>query len=136
MLKHQFDSSETKRYNDRCTVVTLKGYVTNVPEHHPKDWVYEQSRVNAYDLIEEIQFTVKGKAIRSLDDKDDPVLAERIAESRAKAKLYNFISRLNNEMMKEAQKTLENCNLTKIRYDLLEAKEESHLKELYDNTRK
>lgn len=90
---------KVQKFNDRATVVTLKGDLKipmEVMYSMPKevcDWMTKKSnpKVKVYHWQGIISVTVTGKAIRSEKDKDDPVLAERIAECRAKLKLYEFI---------------------------------------------
>ncbi len=90
---------KVQKFNDRATVVTLKGDLKipmEVMYSMPKevcDWMTKKSnpKIKVYHWQGIISVTVTGKAIRSEKDKDDPVLAERIAECRAKLKLYEFI---------------------------------------------
>ena len=90
---------KVQKFNDRVTVVTLKGDLRipmEVMNSMPKkmwDWMADKinPRVKVYHWQGIINVIVTGKAVRSKEDKDDPVLAERIAECRAKIKLYKFI---------------------------------------------
>lgn len=90
---------KVQKFNDRVTVVTLKGDLRipmEVMNSMPKkiwDWMTDKinPRVKVYHWQGIISVIVTGKAIRSKEDKDDPVLAERVAECRAKIKLYKFI---------------------------------------------
>lgn len=90
---------KVQKFNDRVTVVILKGDLKipmEVMNSMPKkiwDWMKKKSnpKVKIYHWQGVINVTVTGKAVRSNEDKDDPVLAERIAECRAKIKLYKFI---------------------------------------------
>lgn len=90
---------KVQKFNDRVTVVTLKGDLRipmEVMNSMPKkmwDWMSDKinPRVKVYHWQGIINVIVTGKAVRSKEDKDDPVLAERIAECRAKIKLYKFI---------------------------------------------
>lgn len=90
---------KVQKFNDRVTVVTLKGDLRipmEVMNSMPKkmwDWMTDKinPRVKVYHWQGIINVIVTGKAVRSKEDKDDPVLAERIAECRAKIKLYKFI---------------------------------------------
>lgn len=88
-----------QKFNDRVTAVTLKGdmqipieVMTSIPKK-VHDWMTKKSnpKVKVYHWQGIINITATGKAIRSEKDKDDPVLAERIAECRAKLKLYEFV---------------------------------------------
>ncbi len=90
---------KVQKFNDRVTVVTLKGDLKipmKVMDSMPKkmwDWMAKKSnpKVKVYHWQGIINITATGKAVRSNEDKDDSVLAERIAECRAKIKLYKFI---------------------------------------------
>lgn len=90
---------KVQKFNDRVTVVTLKGDLRipmEVMNSMPKkmwDWMTDKinPRVKVYHWQGIINVIVTGKAVKSKEDKDDPVLAERIAECRAKIKLYKFI---------------------------------------------
>lgn len=90
---------KVQKFNNRATVVTLKGDLKipmEVMYSMPKEiqnWMTDKinPRVKVYHWQGIIEVIVTGKAIRSEKDKDDPVLAERIAECRAKLKLYEFI---------------------------------------------
>lgn len=90
---------KVQKFNDRVTVVTLKGELKipmEVMNSMPKevcDWMMNKinPRVKVYHWQGIINVIVTGKAVRSKEDKDDSVLAERIAECRAKIKLYKFI---------------------------------------------
>lgn len=90
---------KVQKFNDRVTIVTLKGDLRipmEVMNSMPKkmwDWMKDKinPKVEVYHWKGIINIIVTGKAVRSKDDKDDPVLAERVAECRAKIKLYKFI---------------------------------------------
>lgn len=90
---------KVQKFNDRVTVVTLKGDLRipmEVMNSIPKkmwDWMTKRSnpKVKVYHWQDIINVTTVGKAVRSEEDKNNPVLAERIAECRAKIKLYNFV---------------------------------------------
>ena len=93
---------KVQKFNDRATVVTLKGdmqipieVITSMPKK-VCDWMIKKSnpKVKVYHWQSIINITAKGKAVRSKDGKDDPVLAERIAECRAKIAIYKFVTHL------------------------------------------
>lgn len=118
MWKVSFDKNTYKkveRFNDRVTVVTLKGTL-KVPENWllslPKEvctWLSSKKsnpKVQYNMLHDVIYITVKGKAIRRNEDKDNPVLAERIAECRARMIIYKFVYSLLNKYIKYYVKTL------------------------------
>lgn len=90
---------KVKRYNDKVTAVTLKGdlkvskkVMHSMPE---KMWDWMKDKINPRVRVLHwqgiINITATGKAVKSENDKDDSVLAERIAECRAKLKLYEFV---------------------------------------------
>ena len=105
MWKVSFKDSKYKKvqkFNDRVTVVTLKGdmkipleVMTSMPKE-VYNWMMNKinPKVQVYHWQGIISITATGKAVRSEDDKDDPVLAERIAECRAKITIYKFVTRL------------------------------------------
>ena len=109
MLKVSFKDGfkKVQRFNERATVVTLKGEVV-VPywELFPnkiQEWMFqEQNTVEAEDTISRLKIKAVGKSVRAEEDADNPVLAERIAEARAKLKIYNFMYRLCNKLLKHS----------------------------------
>lgn len=90
---------KVQKFNDRVTIVTLKGDLKvpkEVMNSMPKkmwDWMKDKinPRVRVLHWQGIINITATGKAVKSENDKDDSVLAERIAECRAKLKLYEFV---------------------------------------------
>lgn len=93
---------KVQKFNDRATVVTLKGNMKiplEVMTSMPKEvcnWMMNKinPKVRVYHWQGIISITATGKAVRSEDDKDDPVLAERIAGCRAKIAIYKFVTHL------------------------------------------
>ena len=87
------------KVEDRVTTVSIIGetqfppyFWSNVP-NKVFDWpVCNENWIVSYNYIK-----FQGKAVRHPDDEDDPVLAERIAEARAKIKLYKFMYNLLKE---------------------------------------
>lgn len=88
-----------QKFNDRVTAVTLKGdmqipieVITSMPKE-VCDWMLNKinPKVQVYHWQGIISITATGKAVKSEDDKDDSVLAERIAECRAKIAIYKFV---------------------------------------------
>lgn len=93
---------KVQKFNDRATVVTLKGdlkipieVMTSIPKKM-HDWMMKKSnpKVKVYPWQGIISIVVKGKFIKSKEDKEDSVSAERIAECKAKIKLYKFMCTL------------------------------------------
>lgn len=111
MLKVSFKDKEgcpAKRvevFNDKATVVTLTG-VVKAPEWWwkiPKEihkWMVNHPSVEVYDnLLGNVIVKVIGKSICSDEDEFNPVLGERIAEARAKKKLYGFMLTLTKKLI-------------------------------------
>ena len=115
MFKVTFKNKAVQHFNDRATVVTLEAHLKypNVeflmPDRIDK-WVCS-SDIATYDGWG-IAFRSQGKAVRSLDDNDTPVYAERIAEARAKIKVYQFMHTLLGKIYRHHLSVLfgkENC---------------------------
>ena len=95
------DFKKVERFNNKVTKVTLKGTIKNIYAlddlNIPQpiyDWMRDDNCKNP-DTLE-----VSGIAVRSDNDKDDPVLGERLAEARAKLKIYKFMKTFCNKMLK------------------------------------
>lgn len=143
---------KVQKFNDRVTVVTLKGDMRipmEVMNSMPKDvygWMEKKSnpKVKCYPWNSIIGITATGKAVRSKEDKDDPVLAERIAECRAKIAIYKFVTYLiyqyinyyvkltsgKNSRIEVDPKQNDSLYTVYGKYLILEGKEFRHLKEL------
>lgn len=143
---------KVQKFNDKVTVVTLKGDMKipiEVTASMPKDvygWMEKKSnpKVKCYPWNSIIGITATGKAVRSKEDKDDPVLAERIAECRAKIAIFGFIAQFTQKYLncykrlmvgkngfiatRDVQK--ESIYGINERYCILWMKEQKHLKEL------
>ena len=100
-------SKKVQTFNDRVTIVTLKGRMAlpnwwyNIPSDI-LDWVRRHPSIDAWESLanNELVIVVQGKTIRAEEDEDNPVIAERIAESRAKIRLYKFLEKLCEKLMK------------------------------------
>lgn len=90
---------KVERFNGKTTVVTLtasinlpKDFIVSLP---PKvfDWAINHSNplvsINFGNCM--MVISAKGKTIRNDDDEDQPLLGERIAEYKAKMKIYGFM---------------------------------------------
>ena len=150
------DFKKVERFNNKVTKVTLKGTIKNIYAlddlNIPQpiyDWMRDDNCKNP-DTLE-----VSGIAVRSDNDKDDPVLGERLAEARAKLKIYKFMKTFCNKMLKYYKFKLygtkanneiivktspeglsNNDSLLKayMKYDNLVDVENTHIKQLlYDN---
>ena len=98
---------KVQKFNDRVTVVTLKGdmqipieVITSTPKE-VCDWMMNKinPKVQVYHWQGIISITATGKAVKSEDDKDNPVLAERIAECRAKIAIFGFIAQFTQKYL-------------------------------------
>lgn len=107
MLKVSFKDGfkKVQRFNERATVVTLTGEVL-IPswEMFPnkiQKWMFdEQNTVDVEDTISRLKIKAVGKSVKAEEDTDNPVLAERIAEARAKLKIYRFMYKLCEKMLR------------------------------------
>lgn len=95
------DFKKVERFSNKVTKVTLKGTIKNIYAlddlNIPQpicDWMRDN---NCKDLN---TIEVAGTAIRNDKDKDDPVLGERLAEARAKLKIYKFMRTFCHKMLK------------------------------------
>lgn len=111
MLKVSFKDKEgcpakkVEVFNDKATVITLTG-VIKAPEWWwkiPKEihkWMANHPSVEVYDnLLGNVIVKVIGKSICSDEDEFNPVFGERIAEARAKKKLYGFMLTLTKKLI-------------------------------------
>lgn len=132
MLEHRFKNREVHRYNNKCTEVILTGDIKNLPHdrHIPYEWMSKQSKVKAERLYSGLRFRVSGKAIRSDEDADDPVLAERLAEGRAKRELYLFLAKMSALMTIDIAKEISAVEDAFDKYKHLYHKEDGHLSDL------
>lgn len=147
---------KVQKFNDRVTVVTLKGDLRipmEVMNSMPKkmwDWMVDKinPRVKIYHWQGIISVTATGKAVKSEDDRDDPVLAERIAECRAKIAIYKFVTHLIYSYINYYIKLIGGKAMTKVnseqndsllsiyeKYVILESKELKHLRKLIESTK-
>lgn len=107
MLKVSFKEGfkKVQKFNERATVVTLTGEVI-IPswEMFPNKiqrWMFdEQNTVDVEDTISLLKIKAVGKSVKAEEDTDNPVLAERIAEARAKLKIYRFMYKLCKKMLR------------------------------------
>lgn len=148
---------KVQKFNDRVTIVTLKGdlripmEVMNSMPGKMWKWMADKinPRVKVYPWQGIINIIVTGKAVRSKDDEDDPVLAERIAECRAKIAIYNFVSHLiyeyihyyltltmgkNNKILVDLEQN-DSLNTIFRKYVILEDKKSKHLSKLIESAK-
>ena len=91
---------KVERFNNKVTKVTLEGIINNI---------YNQNSISIPTPVFEWMASIigshiniikmSGTAIRNDNDKDDPVLGERIAEARAKLKIYKFMKTFCYKML-------------------------------------
>lgn len=80
-------------FNERATIVTLEGYVhlprfwNNLP-YELQTWAWNHLGFDGHSI------EVQGKAVCAKGDTFNPIVGERIAESKAKIKLYSFMYKL------------------------------------------
>lgn len=93
------DFKKVERFNNKVTKVTLKGNVNdlftlnglNVPRPII-EWM-----INSWGDTDTIE--ASGIAVRNDKDKDDPALGERLAEARAKLKIYKLMRTFCHKML-------------------------------------
>lgn len=94
------DFKKVERFNNKVTKVTLKGSINDL--YAPKGLDVPLSiihwMINSWGDTDTIK--VSGIAVRNYKDKDDPVLGERLAEARAKLKIYKFMKTFCYKMLK------------------------------------
>ena len=94
------DFKKVERFNNKVTKVTLSGVIRNIYDEELiippsiSNWMAD----NMGRVINIIEVT--GTAVRNDKDKDDPVLGERLAEARAKLKIYKLMKTFCNKMLK------------------------------------
>jgi hypothetical protein len=133
----------------RKTVVVLKGSV-RLPEfwkHVPEgitDWISCQESVEIYENMAENTLVIfsEGKSKCHADDRYDSILGERIAEARAKYRMYHFFYKLISRLYDYYNTLLfgevgvvdsgsGNCLMQDaVKYDEMCKKEMSHIVEL------
>ena len=107
MIKVSFkkDSTKIQTFNDRCVVVTMVGqmimpsYLWQIFPNDMANWMWEHPSVDAswgnctkHNDVIRLEFS--GKAKCADDDVFNAETGRRIAESRAKIRLYKFIHTL------------------------------------------
>lgn len=108
MFKVSFkeDSKKVQVFNNKVTKVTLEGLWVLFPKcfdaipHEIDTWIWSHPSVEAHWYKGDISLTVSGKTVCSDEDTFDPIIGERIAEARAKIKLYRFMFTLCDMLIK------------------------------------
>ena len=146
------DFKKVERFSNKVTKVTLEGFINDVYDENSISiptpifaWMVD----NIGQHINIIKMT--GTAVRNDKDKDDPVLGERLAEARAKLKIYKFMRTFCHKMLeyytlelygtKASNNTIvikvnpEKDSLFKayMKYDKLVDVENNHIKQLLYN---
>lgn len=95
------DFKKVERFNNKVTKVTLEGEINNVFGESrlsiPLDitnWMVDNNGGVTLDCIK-----VYGVSVRNNKDKDNLVLGERVAEARAKLKIYKFMKTFCYKML-------------------------------------
>ena len=95
------DFKKVERFSNKVTKVTLKGTIKNIYDLDDLNIplpIYDWMKDNNFKDLDTLE--VSGIAVRSDNDKDDPVLGERLAEARAKLKIYKLMKTFCNKMLK------------------------------------
>jgi hypothetical protein len=113
MFKVSFkdDCMKVQTFNDRATIVTMVGKLSmpeeiwDVMSSKVIDWMWHHPSVDAQwskgtKYIQEIRLEFSGKSVCSQDDTFNAETGRRIAESRAKIKLYKFMHNLCENLIK------------------------------------
>ena len=94
------DFKKVERFNNKVTKVTLEGFINDVYDGNSISiptpifaWMVD----NIGQHVNIIKMT--GTAVRNDKDKDDPVLGERLAEARAKLKIYKLMKTFCHKML-------------------------------------
>lgn len=143
-FKCTFTEKKVQRPNGQVTLVTLKGHIiipTDFLSAIPRpimDWMFSQQRqVEIQETYlpypSSLHFQVSGKAVRNLDDANDDKLGERLAEARAKKKLYHFCNTFLDRIWVYYRSFLNDITYWRDEYDVREENEIFHIKTLLNN---
>ena len=121
MFKISFKENfkKVKTFNDRVTIVTLKGEIQipkwfNIPRCI-EEWVYAHPTVDFGRLYFNRSIETSGISICAVGDTFDVKIGERIAESRAKIRLYKFMQALIHKLIVYYTKILTGNEYVEIR---------------------
>lgn len=160
MFKVSFkdDCMKVQTFNDRATVVTIVGYMSfphelwSVFPDKVANWMWEHPSIDASwgtstRQKEVIRLEFSGKSVCASDDTFNAETGRRIAESRAKIRLYKFMYRLLDQLCDYYGKLLlgyvgflpgsdiPNSIYAELhKYDALCIKESDHLGKLLEET--
>jgi hypothetical protein len=103
MFKVSFkkDCKKVQTFNDRATIVTIVGimdYPNELWTCTPTsitDWLWNHPSIDVgVCRMDGFRLEFSGKSVCSAEDTFNPIIGERIAESRAKIRLYKFVHTL------------------------------------------
>jgi hypothetical protein len=103
MFKVSFkkDCKKVQTFNDRATIVTIVGimdYPNELWTCTPTsitDWLWNHPSIDVRVYGGDgLRLEFSGKSVCSAEDTFNPIIGERIAESRAKIRLYKFVHTL------------------------------------------
>jgi len=104
MIKCKFTEKKVEHPNDRVTLVALSGII-EIPEdlalaipYDTRKWMKAKRSIETDGFLPTIHFKVRGKAVRSSDDINDPNKGERLAETRAKLKVHTYLYNLSDRL--------------------------------------
>ena len=114
MFKVSFkkDSKKVQTFNNRATVVTIVGEMSlpteiwNMFPDKIANWMWQHPTIdaswgNCTKDTEVITLKVSAKSVCAKEDTFDSIIGYRIAETRAKIKLYKFVHNLCEKLMKQ-----------------------------------
>jgi hypothetical protein len=112
MLKVSFKEGAKKvqTFNEKATIVTLVGHMQmpntlwSVFPNMTANWMWNHPGVDASwgtctKENEVIRLEVSGKSVCAEEDTWNPIIGERIAEARAKLKIYKFMYNLCRKLL-------------------------------------
>jgi hypothetical protein len=107
MFKVSFkkDCKKVQTFNDRATIVTIVGimdYPNELWTCTPTsitDWLWHHPSIDVRVYGGNgLRLEFSGKSVCSAEDTFNPIIGERIAESRAKIRLYKFVHTLLHKL--------------------------------------
>lgn len=152
-LKCQLKPVELQRPNNRVTLAVLKGFIPMRQEllriipSEVADWAESLSSIEVNEGCFGYHVKAVGKAVRAENDPDNPAFGERLAEARAKCRIYSFISKFCNRLLyyyndilhlfpySRNGDTYDSCGVVgNIRYyHALQQRETEHISNILDN---
>lgn len=146
MLKVSFkdDRMKVQTFNERATIVTMVGHMSMPTElwavfpDKIANWMWQHPTIDASwgkctKENEVIRLEFSGKAVCSEEDTFNAETGRRIAESRAKLRLYKFMFQLCNKLIKNCLRTIYGKN--KIGIEIIEDSEVECLSNAWEKYR-